>query len=35
MIATSVLFVLYPMAHSAWLMAGLSVLLGFALHCVP
>ena len=34
MIATSVLFVLYPMAHSAWLMAGLSVLLGFALGSV-
>lgn len=34
MIATSVLFVLYPMAHSAWLMASLSVLLGFALGSV-
>lgn len=34
MIATSVLFVLYPMAHSAWLMAGLSVLIGFALGSV-
>lgn len=34
MIATSVLFVLYPMAQSAWLMAGLSVLLGFALGSV-
>ncbi len=34
MIATSVLFVLYPMAHSAWPMAGLSVLIGFALGSV-
>lgn len=34
MIATSVLFMLYPLAHSAWLMAGLSVLLGFALGSV-
>ena len=34
MIATSVLFVLYPMAHSAWPMAGLSVLVGFALGSV-
>jgi MFS family permease len=34
MIVTSVLFVLYPLAHSAWLMAGLSVLLGFALGSV-
>lgn len=34
MVATSVLFVLYPMAHSAWLMAGLSVLIGFALGSV-
>ncbi|MEY4506963.1 MAG: hypothetical protein RL297_1541 [Pseudomonadota bacterium] len=34
MIATSVLFVLYPLAHSAWFMAGLSVLLGFALGSV-
>jgi MFS family permease len=34
MIATSVLFVLYPMAHSAGLMVVLSVLLGFALGSV-
>jgi MFS family permease len=34
MIATSLLLVAYPMAHSAWLMAGLSVLLGFALGSV-
>ena len=34
MLATAVLFVLYPMAESAWLMAGLSVLLGFALGSV-
>lgn len=34
MMATSVLFMLYPLAHSAWLMAGLSVLLGFALGSV-
>jgi MFS family permease len=34
MIATSALFMLYPLAHSAWLMAGLSVLLGFALGSV-
>jgi MFS family permease len=34
MIATSVLFVLYPLAHSAGLMVVLSVLLGFALGSV-
>jgi len=34
MLATAVLFVLYPMAQSAWLMAGLSVLLGFALGSI-
>ena len=34
MLSTAVLFVLYPMAESAWLMAGLSVLLGFALGSV-
>jgi predicted MFS family arabinose efflux permease len=34
MLATAVLFVLYPLAESAWLMAGLSVLLGFALGSV-
>lgn len=34
MVATAVLFVLYPMVQSAWGMAGLSVLLGFALGSV-
>jgi predicted MFS family arabinose efflux permease len=34
MVATAVLLVLYPMVHGAWGMAGLSVLLGFALGSV-
>lgn len=34
MLATAVLFVLYPMAPSAWVMAVLSVLLGIALGAV-
>lgn len=34
MVATAVLFVLYPMVQSAWGMASLSVLLGFALGSV-
>lgn len=34
MFATAVLFGLYPFAHAAWAMAGLSVLLGFALGSV-
>jgi MFS family permease len=34
MAATALLFGLYPFAHTAWTMAGLSVLLGFALGSV-
>ncbi len=34
MAATALLFGLYPFAHTAWAMAGLSVLLGFALGSV-
>lgn len=34
MAATALLFGLYPLAHTAWAMAGLSVLLGFALGSV-
>lgn len=34
MVCTAVLFGLYPLVHSAWAMAGLSVLLGFALGAV-
>lgn len=34
MVATALLFALYPMVHTAWLMGLLSVLLGFALGSV-
>ena len=34
MICTALLFALYPLAHAAWSMAGLSVLLGLALGSV-
>jgi MFS family permease len=34
MLTTAILFAIYPLAHAAWAMAGLSVLLGFALGSV-
>ena len=34
MVATAVLFAVYPLAHSAWVMGGLSILLGISLGSV-
>jgi len=34
MLGTGVVFALYPLAHSPWLMAGCAVLLGLTLGCV-